>query len=183
MLFRPRTSPSFVSRIRIALWPRRSWARSIRYIALRLQRVPSSPHSVALGFALGVFVVFTPFVGLQLIISIVLAWMLRGSVLAAIMGSFLGNPLTYPPIWIATYSLGSMLIDSAPPFQLAELHHRAGDFTMALESASLSGIARTLQHLWQLLKPMAAGALPVGGLAALLSYVGVRRFVSLSRAI
>jgi uncharacterized protein (DUF2062 family) len=131
----------------------------------------------------GVFVVFTPFVGLQLIMCILLAWMLRGSVLAAIMGSLVGNPLTYPPIWIATYSLGARLVGNTAPFQLAELQDRAGALTTAIESASFNGMVYTLHNLWQLLKPMAAGSLPIGGLAALLAYAAVRRFVSLSRVI
>jgi uncharacterized protein (DUF2062 family) len=183
MLFRPRTPPTLAYRVRTALWPRRSWARSIRYIGLRLKRLPASPHRIALGFAVGVFVVFTPFLGLQLIICILLAWMLRGSVLAAVMGSLVGNPLTYPPIWIATYSLGIMIIGDATPLQLTDLQERAGDFSAALEAASFSGIAQTFYNLWQLLKPMAAGSIPIGGLAALLAYAGVRRFVNLSRMI
>jgi uncharacterized protein (DUF2062 family) len=150
---------------------------------LRLKRLPASPHRIALGFAVGVFVVFTPFLGLQLIICVLLAWMLRGSILAAILGSLVGNPLTYPPIWIATYSLGAILLGSSAPLQLADLHDRASDFTTAVESASLNGMAYTLHNLWQLLKPMAAGSLPIGGLAALLAYAVVRRFVSLSRVI
>jgi uncharacterized protein (DUF2062 family) len=183
MLFQPRTPPTLAYRIQTALWPRRSWARSIRYIGLRLKRLPTSPHRIALGFAVGVFVVFTPFLGLQLLLCILLAWMLRASVLAAIMGSLVGNPLTYPPIWIATYSLGIMLTGDSTPFQLTVLQERAGDFTAALETASLSGISRTFYNLWQFIKPMAAGSLPIGGLAALLAYAGVRRFVNLSRAI
>lgn len=183
MLFRPRTPPTLAYRVQTALWPRRSWARSIRYIGLRLKRLPASPHRIALGFAVGVFMVFTPFLGLQLILCILVAWMVRGSILAAVMGSLVGNPLTYPSIWIATYSLGIMLIGDSTPFQLTILQERAGDFTSALEAASFSGITRTLYNLWQLIKPMAAGSIPIGGLAALLAYVGVRRFVSLSRAI
>ena len=96
MLFKRKKRLSAVMRLRYAAWPARSFRRSFRYRLLRLLRINASAHSIALGCALGVFAVFTPFLGLQMTIAALLALALGGSVLASAAGSFAGNPLTYP---------------------------------------------------------------------------------------
>lgn len=181
MLFRRRTAPKFAERLRVALWPRRSWARSIRYMALRLKRLPASPHRIAVGFAAGVFAVFTPFLGFQLLIGVTLAWALRGSTFASLVGSFAGNPLTYPAIWFSTYNVGTTLVDGPATLRLVDLQNRAEAVSAAVNHASLNAIMIALQNLWTLVKPMAAGSLPIGGVAAILAYMGVRRLVRSAR--
>ena len=110
MLFKRKKRLSAVMRLRYAAWPARSFRRSFRYRLLRLLRINASAHSIALGCALGVFAVFTPFLGLQMTIAALLALALRGSVLASAVGSFAGNPLTYPIIWISTFTAGNVLL-------------------------------------------------------------------------
>jgi uncharacterized protein len=181
MLFRRRIAPKFTERLRVALWPRRSWARSIRYMVLRLKRLPASPHRIALGFATGVFAVFTPFLGLQLIIGVMLAWTLRGSTFASLVGSFAGNPLPYPAIWLSTYNVGTTLVDGPATLRLIDLQNRAEAVGVAVNHASLNAVTIALQNLWTLVKPMAAGSLPIGGIAAILAYVSVRHLVGSAR--
>ena len=182
MLFRRRSAPSFAERFRVALWPRRNWYRSIRYILMRLKRLPSSPHRIAVGCATGVFAIFTPFLGGQLIMCAALAWMLRGSIIASFLGSFAGNPLTYPFIWVATYNVGQTMLGSTGSFRLGELQDKAAFLGDALHDASTRAILMALEALWPILKPMAVGALPLGGLAAAATYVSVRRLIRVSRA-
>ena len=55
MLFKRREAESFLERMRVHVWPRRSWSRSSRYVVYRLGRLSDTPHAVALGFAVGVF--------------------------------------------------------------------------------------------------------------------------------
>ena len=182
MLFKSRQVPSLVERFRLALWPRRSWGRSIAYILLRLKRLPSSPHRIALGCAAGVFAVFTPFLGVQLILAGALALVLRGSVLASFLASFVGNPLTYPVIWFATFNLGNVLLGGTASAQLVDLRGKAGALGEGLMNGSPGAIATAAESLWPIVKPMAVGSLPLGGFAAAVAYVGVHRLVSVSRA-
>ncbi|MFD1379243.1 DUF2062 domain-containing protein [Fodinicurvata halophila] len=63
MLFRPRSPRPFFKRLRNAIWPRRSWKRSARYVGHRLGRIPSTPYSIAAGFASGAAISFTPLLG------------------------------------------------------------------------------------------------------------------------
>lgn len=78
-------------------------------MALRLKRLPDSPHKVALGFASGAFVTFSPFFGLHFLLAAGLAFVLRGNVLAALIGTFIGNPITFPFIGAISYRLGLFL--------------------------------------------------------------------------
>ena len=182
MLFKSRQVPGFAERLRLALWPKRSWSRSARYILLRLKRLPSSPHRIALGCAAGVFAVFTPFLGVQLILAGILAVVMRGSVFASFLASFVGNPLTYPIIWFATFNLGNVLLGGTASAQLVDLRGKAGALGDGLMNASPGAIATAAESLWPIVKPMAVGSLPLGGFAAAVAYVGAHRLISASQA-
>ncbi len=182
MLFKRRSAPSLAERVRVSLWPRRNWRRSARYIILRIWRLPCSTHRIALGCAVGVFVIFTPFFGGQLIMCAVLAWMLRASILASFLASFAGNPLTYPLIWVSTYHLGELMLGGAGSFHLVELQHKAAMLGQSLQGGSPRAVLIALEGLWPILKPMAIGSLPLGGLAAAVVYGAVRWLLTVSRA-
>lgn len=72
----------------------------------RLKRLPDSPHRIALGFSCGAFVCFSPFFGLHFFLAAFLAFVLRGNVLASLIGTFVGNPITFPFIAALSYRLG-----------------------------------------------------------------------------
>jgi uncharacterized protein len=163
MLFKRREAESFGERMRVHLWPRRSWSRSSRYVVYRLRRLSDTPHAVALGFAAGVFSALTPFIGTHLVFAMLLAWVLGGSVVAAVLGTFFGNPLTYPFIWYATYEVGSFMLGG-------KTHDHEIDLSGGIFQSSL-------EQLWPILKPMALGSLPLGLALAALSYVLVRPMV------
>jgi len=163
MLFRRREAESFLERMRVHLWPRRSWSRSSRYVVYRLRRLSDTPHAVALGFAAGVFAALTPFIGAHLILAMLLAWVIGGSIVGAVLGTFVGNPLTYPAIWYATYQTGNFIL---------------GGMTREQEIDLSGGIFQSsFDQLWPMLKPMVLGCLPLGLALATLSYFLVKPMV------
>ena len=93
-----------------ALWewiyPKGGWARAYSYIKHRLRRLPGTPEEIARGVAIGVFTSFTPFFGLHFFVAWVLALVLRANVLASLLGTFFGNPLTYIPIGATALGFG-----------------------------------------------------------------------------
>ena len=163
MLFRRRESESFLERMRVHLWPRRSWTRSSRYVVYRLRRLSDTPHAVALGFAIGVFTAVTPFLGTHMVMAALIAWVIGGSVVAALLGTFVGNPLTYPLFWYSTYEVGNLMLRGETSEQQIDLS--GGIFHKSLE------------QLWPILKPMTLGSIPVGLALAALSYVLVKPMV------
>jgi hypothetical protein len=182
MRFKSGKARGFGERLRRLFWPKRSWTRSVRYIFLRLKRLPTSPHKIALGVAAGVFAVFTPFLGAQLLLAGLLAWVLRGSILASALASFIGNPLTYPVIWFSTYNLGNVLLGATASFHLVDLRARLGDLWDEVSSGSPGAASGAVDSVWPIVKPMIVGSLPLGIFAACLAYVGVWRLIAAAHA-
>jgi uncharacterized protein (DUF2062 family) len=162
MLFKRRDAESLLERFRVALWPRRSWSRSTRYVVHRVRRLSATPHAVALGCAAGVFVSATPFVGTHMLMAAALAWVIGGSIVAAVLGTFVGNPLTYPIFWFSTYEVGSLMLGGG----------------VGKPNIDLSDVIFQTDKLWPIVKPMTLGALPVGLPLAALSYILVRPAVN-----
>lgn len=79
----------------------------------------ASPHEVAQGFAMGVFIAMTPTMGFQTLIAIALAAYLKKNELAAIIGCWVTNPLTAFPIYYFNFRVGQVLMGS-PKIDLRE---------------------------------------------------------------
>lgn len=153
MLFRRREKPSHLERLRIAVWPRHSWIRSARYFSKRVLRLTATPNAIALGFAAGAFASMTPFIGFHFIISFALAFIIGGNMLAAALGTAVGNPLTFPLIWATTYKLGTLvLVGEARQLNNSALHRQLGE----------NLLEKSFDTIWPLLKPMLVGAIPIG---------------------
>jgi uncharacterized protein (DUF2062 family) len=69
-----------------------------------------SSHEIAIGLACGISISFTPFLGLHALLAITLAWALRASMAAALIGTLFGNPWTFPFIWYFSYEIGKLFI-------------------------------------------------------------------------
>ncbi|MEL6838404.1 MAG: DUF2062 domain-containing protein [Pseudomonadota bacterium] len=115
----------FKRRDRRAIWrvvfdffyPRGGWSRAAQYVKHRVRRLPDTPEKISRGIAAGVFTAFTPFYGLHFIVAAIIARLMGGNILAALLGTFFGNPLTYIPIGVASLGTGYWLIDR--PFNAA----------------------------------------------------------------
>jgi len=159
MLFRRRHQASLWERLRVVLWPRRSFSRSFRYMGKRIVRISGTPHTIALGLSIGVYASFTPFFGLHIIIAILVAWSLSANIAAAAIGTAFSNPLTMPFIFGTTYALGRVVWnvgDDGEPVSFVE-------FFKMLEDYDFAGIA---QAFFQIL----IGAAILGGIAGLVTY-------------
>ncbi|WP_183524402.1 DUF2062 domain-containing protein [Yoonia ponticola] len=95
-------------------YPRGGWTRAAHYVKHRVRRLPDTPEKISRGVWAGVFTAFTPFYGLHFVVAFLLARLMRGNVLAALMGTFFGNPLTYVPIGVAALSTGHWLLGTRP---------------------------------------------------------------------
>jgi uncharacterized protein (DUF2062 family) len=93
-----------------ALWPRGGWARAAYYIKHRVQRLPDPPERIARGIAAGVFTTFTPFYGVHFVLAALIARGLRGNIIASLLATFFGNPLTYIPIGVISLKTGHFLL-------------------------------------------------------------------------
>lgn len=170
MLFRRRHPPRWHERLKVGLWPRRSWWRSFAYYRHRVLRLRATPHAVAAGVAAGIFASFTPFVGFHFLLSFVVAWFLAGSMIAAAFGTAAGNPLTFPFIWMSSFEVGKAVLgngtDVARPMDL---------------KFSVDLLANSFWTIWPTLKLMLVGGVILGAIAGTIGYVLTRYAVVASR--
>ncbi|HKJ73513.1 MAG TPA: DUF2062 domain-containing protein [Alphaproteobacteria bacterium] len=166
MLFRRRTKKTAFAHIRDFLWPSSGWGRSISYLRHRVGRISGSPHNIALGIAVGAAFSFTPFLGAHLILSAVVAWILGGSIVSSAVGTLVGNPWTFPLIWIADYRLGCWILG---------ISNGAGGPTAR-------GFRVMMEHpldaLMPIFGPLTVGSVPLGIAAALIIYWPARGLVA-----
>jgi uncharacterized protein len=109
-VFRRRTRRPWLESLREAVYPRRGWGRALEYIGHRVKRLPDSPHRIALGFSCGVLASFTPFFGFHFFLAAGLAWLLRANVVASLIGTAFGNPITFPIIASTSLTLGRRIL-------------------------------------------------------------------------
>lgn len=87
-----------------------SIARNFNYYKYRLLRLRENPQKIARGFASGIFAGCLPLMGLQFIISVIIAFLVRGNKFAAVMGTWISNPITYIPLFVLNFQLGKFIL-------------------------------------------------------------------------
>ena len=92
--------------------------RASLFYFLKLIRVKDSVDKLAIGFACGAMVSFTPFIGFHFLLAIIFAYILRGNIVASLIGTFVGNPFTFPFIWIFIYRVGNVFFKNDHGFSL-----------------------------------------------------------------
>jgi uncharacterized protein (DUF2062 family) len=90
--------------------------RSLKRLRLKLilqwMGRAESPERVAAAVAVGVGVGLSPFIGFHAILAIGLALIFRLNKLDTLLGSFIGNPWTLPPVFALGYRIGNKLMGS-----------------------------------------------------------------------
>ena len=160
-LFRRREKLSRWSRLRRFVWPRMGWGRIFRYWTFKLKRLQGSPYAIACGFACGAAVSFTPFIGFHFILAAVLAWAMRGNVIASAIGTAVGNPWTFPFIWAGIMWIGTWILG----------YERGQELPAELTFGAI------FEQPGTVLLPMLVGGLPTGVIVWLLIFFPIRRVV------
>ena len=161
-MFQRREKLTAGQRLRGFFWPGIGWRRTGKYLKHRIARLPGTPHSIAAGFAFGAAMCFTPFVGLQLVISALLSAFLRVSVVASVMGTFVGNPWTFPFIWWLVYTSGKAMMGEEGGEALPETLSMGYGFDNFLD----------------IFLPMLLGSLPIGAIVWFVCYLLLKKLVS-----
>ena len=99
---------------------RLAWWRVQRFIKYRVLHVDDTPHRIALGVAIGFFVTWTPTMGLQMALTVVLCTIFRANKLVGVPFVWISNPLTTIPIYYPSYVLGVWMTPGARTKTLAD---------------------------------------------------------------
>ncbi|WNN88630.1 DUF2062 domain-containing protein [Gloeocapsopsis dulcis] len=87
------------------------WIPQVRSFSWRKLPIRGTPQYIARGLAAGVFAGLFPLFGLQTIVGVVLATLLKGNKLMAAAGTWISNPLTYVPILLFNFQIGRWLLN------------------------------------------------------------------------
>lgn len=110
MIFKRRDPKPTLRAVAELMWPRGGWARAFHYVRHRMKRLPDSPERIARGVWAGVFVTFSPMFGLHFIFAAIFAKVMNGNILASIMSTFIGNPLTFFFIGYVSLNTGHLIL-------------------------------------------------------------------------
>ncbi len=86
------------------------WSNKFQRLLRLLWEIEGTPAKRARGIAVGVFSGCFPFFGLQSLIGVCLASLLKGNHLLAVIGTWISNPLTYIPLYWFNYKIGSLFL-------------------------------------------------------------------------
>jgi len=132
----------------------------------RLLAIDDPPERTALAFSIGVFIAFSPFLGLHTILATLIAFIFRFNKLAIYTGTFVNNPpLTLVPIIVASYAVGALLMGrplKIPPEGVELLknpHLLTADYYRQIFVQS-----------WYLVEPFALGGMILSVVCSLIAY-------------
>lgn len=139
-----------------------------------------SPHKIAAGAALGIFIAFTPTFGIQLIMVVIAAWLLRVSAPAGLVSVWVTNVFTLAPIYAFCYIIGRPFVPGADQ-SLTEAYQTLRAFVVSFGALSFWEVwsqTRAVGKLgWDMFLPMLIGGCLLGLLGAATTYPLVYRGV------
>lgn len=164
-------------RVRELLWPRSGWERAAKYIFHRVARLPGTPYAIAGGLACGAAVSFTPFLGMHIILSALLAWIIRANIISSVIGTVVGNPWTFPFIWVWVYELGHWMGAGTGGHSTENLDF-IGLFGRMLEAVLRLDVPYLFEAAWPVFWPMLAGSIPTALVVWFAFYVPLKPVVA-----
>ena len=132
----------------------------------RLLALDDPPERTALAFSIGVFIAFSPLLGLHTILATLVAFLFRFNKIAVYAGTFINNPfITLVPIIISSYAIGAFLLGRPlriPAEGLALLkdpHPLTGEYYRQL-----------FRESWYIVWPFTIGATVLSVVCSLIAY-------------
>jgi uncharacterized protein (DUF2062 family) len=144
--------------------PHRYIARKLKaFFIYRVLHIDDTPHRIALGVAIGMFVTWTPTVGFQMLLVLALSWLLGANKLVGVPFVWISNPATFVPIFLPNYYLGRWVLGSnteAPDFVKA----------MTISRSWLETVQNWWAATWQVFWPLWVGSIIIGLVLGIVSY-------------
>ena len=161
MVFKRKKKLTIFKNLKSLFFPERGWRRAIEYISHRIRRLPDTPHRIALGLSFGVLASFSPLFGFHFLLGAFLAYLFSANVFASILGTFFGNPITFPFIWGLIYKVGT--------------------YVTTIKQASFSyeiNFNMIINHTYEIFFPMLVGGIVIAPLVWIITYFIIYSFIS-----
>ena len=154
-----------------------AFSRTKKYISLSIKRMKGSPQALSLGLATGIAISFTPFIGLHALLAIFISWVIGGSMAAALIGTLLGNPWTFPFIWYFTFEIGQFInygfLSHEEEFSFKNIKKEISTLLVILKNIIIFANIPELEENFEKLKLipfMIVGSIPLVFITWILSY-------------
>ena len=144
---------------RSGMWSR--MGRWVRLNYLRIIRLKTSAHSIALGCALGIFIGFMPIIPFQAVVVLTLAFIFRANKITAFSFTFISSPINMIPFYTMLYMVGRWVL----PFSRVHFNPRQLELMELIEQG------------WHLVAVMTVGGLILGIPSAIITYFVMRRLI------
>ncbi len=162
------SSNTFLLKVLIRFRPVLKWVFKLR----------GSPKAIAGGLALGMFIAFTPTIGLQVILAALFATIFNFNRASAIITVWITNPVTIPIIFTFNYWVGKMIIPGPP---VSEVAKNLLDFVKLMASFDIWEVMGQFMAFMQLGKevliPLSIGSILVGSCVAGVTYIISTRMI------
>lgn len=139
--------------LKMGLKLKRIYAKFLR----KLNSLKDTPQRIAAGFATGVAVSFTPFVGFHALMGMAVAKISGQNGIAAVLGTIAGNPWTFPLIWYAVLHTGIWILGADAPAQPVDFAKLFSKIFYAVINLDFSTF---LDDIWPVFLPLLAGCIP-----------------------
>lgn len=146
----------------------RYFLRARRFVFHNMLHADDPPHRIALGVAIGVFFTFTPFIGIQMVMVVGAAWLLRANKVVGVPLVWISNPATFVPIFYPCYLIGRTILG----------WKGVGKEWWAQLASPPEGFAQATQFYWnrtmEVFSPLMLGCFIVGIPFSIFSYLTTR---------
>lgn len=129
----------------------------IRHAYTRFLKMRGEPRQIALGFALGIMVGMSPFLGFHTVMAVFLAALFKWNKITAAIAVFITNPFTAPFIYPITYMAGKAIlgVSALPDLQ---------------KFLSLSSVIQIIKHSPLILVDLTVGGIVLGLPLSIVAY-------------
>ena len=150
----------------MSMTERGGWWKSPRMLLRTILQLDDTPHSIALGTAIGMWLGMTPTVGIQMGLVMLFAFLsrplFRFNVMAAIVTVYVSNPITMVPIYWFNYKVGTLFIKG-----MVSKEHFSGVMKSDQIRDSWTAVLTLIKDLgW----PLVLGSLIVATICSLMTY-------------
>ena len=178
MVFKRRDPRTWAQAIGHVFYPKGGWGRAVSYVLYRLRRLPDPPHKIARGISAGVFVCFTPFFGFHFFLAAMLSFVMQGNILAAVLATFFGNPITFPIIAAVSLELGHWMLGIPGGAPLPEVFREFSQASLqlwhnaaAIFTSDVAHWDRLASFYWRVFWPYTVGGIIPGVITAVAIYM------------
>ena len=167
------TKPVYESRLPTPLARIKRWLVAHH---MTLMAIADTPHSIALGSAIGIFFGFTPLYPLKTLLSIAVAWVFRCNKIAAAIAVTLHDVVIWamPAIYVGEYHAGSWILNRPAARRVHFREFRLHDYVHWHVFSRV---------VWPTFWPAFVGSLLIAIPSAIVIYFVMRLLISRGRAL